>query len=58
MFSGFTCNFFVPFAQKDARFGWAASRGAANLPSAQKLATGNEGLTNETCRRDHQTVQA
>jgi hypothetical protein len=39
MFSCFTCNFFVPFAQKDARFDWAASRRAVNLPSAQKIAT-------------------
>jgi hypothetical protein len=26
MFSPYTCNFFVPFAQKDAKFGKAANR--------------------------------
>jgi hypothetical protein len=30
MFSPATCNFFVPFAQKDARFGSAANRRAAD----------------------------
>jgi hypothetical protein len=37
MFSPSTCNFFVPFAQKDARFALAAIRRAASLPSAQKI---------------------
>jgi hypothetical protein len=37
MFSPSTCNFFVPFAQKDARFALAARRRAVGLPSAQKL---------------------
>jgi hypothetical protein len=37
MFSSSNCNFFVPFAQKDARFASAASRGAVSLPSAQKI---------------------
>jgi hypothetical protein len=37
MFSPSTCNFFVPFAQKDARFTSAASRRALILPSAQKI---------------------
>jgi hypothetical protein len=37
MFSPSTCNFFVPFAQKDARFASAASRQAASLPRAQKI---------------------
>jgi hypothetical protein len=27
MFSPNTCNFFVPFAQKDARFDWQPKRG-------------------------------
>ena len=54
MFSPYTCNFFVPFAQKDARFGWQANDGcrAAWLrPRNQDTAhlkyrpTGNEGLT-------------
>jgi hypothetical protein len=37
MFSPSTCNFFVPFAQKDARFASAVSRRAVILPSAQKI---------------------
>jgi hypothetical protein len=37
MFSPSTCNFFVPFAQKNARFALAAIRRAASLPSAQKI---------------------
>jgi hypothetical protein len=37
MFSPSICNFFVPFAQKDARFASEASRPAASLPSAQKI---------------------
>jgi hypothetical protein len=37
MFSPSTCNFFVPIAQKDARFALAASRWAASLPRAQKI---------------------
>jgi nitrogen regulatory protein P-II 2 len=45
MFSPATCNFFVPFAQKDARFGSAVSRPAVCLPSAQEIIQGNEGLT-------------
>ena len=47
MFSPYTCNFFVPFAQKDARFGSAANRRAASLPTVLKSRNiqGNEGLT-------------
>jgi hypothetical protein len=37
MFSPAACNFFVPFAQKDARFALAAIRRAVSLPSAQKI---------------------
>jgi hypothetical protein len=37
MFSPSTCNFFVPFAQKDARFTSAAGRLAVILPSAQNI---------------------
>jgi hypothetical protein len=37
MFSPSTCNFFVPFAQKDARFALAAIRRAACLPSDHKI---------------------
>jgi hypothetical protein len=37
MFSPSTCNFFVPFAQKDARFASAARRRAVSLPRAQKI---------------------
>jgi hypothetical protein len=37
MFSPFTCNFFVPFAQKNARFALAAIRRAASLTTAQKI---------------------
>jgi hypothetical protein len=32
-----SCNFFMPFAQKDARFAMAASRRAATLSRAQKI---------------------
>ena len=46
MFSPYTCNFFVPFAQKDARFALAANRRAASLPSTLKKAIQrHEGLT-------------
>jgi hypothetical protein len=37
MFSPSICNFFVPFAQKNARFALAAIRRAVSLPSAQKI---------------------
>jgi hypothetical protein len=37
MFSPSTCNFFVPFAQKNARFALAAIRRAASLTTAQKI---------------------
>jgi hypothetical protein len=37
MFSPSISNFFVPFAQKDARFTWSASRRAASLPRAQEI---------------------
>jgi hypothetical protein len=37
MFSPYICNFFVPFAQKDARFAGAANRRAVSMPSAQKV---------------------
>jgi hypothetical protein len=39
MFSPSTCNFFVPIAQKDARFALAASRRARSLPRAQELSS-------------------
>jgi nitrogen regulatory protein P-II 2 len=45
MFSPSTCNFFVPFAQKDARFASAARRRAVSLPRAQKISRENKGLT-------------
>jgi nitrogen regulatory protein P-II 2 len=46
MFSPSTCNFFVPFAQKDARFAPAARRRAVSLPRAQKISREiNKGLT-------------
>ena len=51
MFSPYTCNFFVPFAQKDARFGWQRTAGRADLLTTQQTRplnirpTGNEGLT-------------
>jgi len=33
-----TCNFFVPFAQKDARFAFGSEPpGGPSLPSAQKI---------------------
>jgi hypothetical protein len=32
MFSPATCNFFVPFALKDARFGFAANPQTADRP--------------------------
>jgi hypothetical protein len=37
MFSPSTCNFFVPFAQKDARFAPAAMGRAVMLPRAQEI---------------------
>jgi hypothetical protein len=37
MFFPSICNFFVPFARKDARFASALSRRVAMLPGAQKL---------------------
>jgi hypothetical protein len=37
MFSPSTCNFFVPFAQKDARFALAANRWAVSLPRAHEM---------------------
>jgi hypothetical protein len=37
MFSPSTCNFFVPFAQKDARFASVVIRWAVSLPGAQKI---------------------
>jgi hypothetical protein len=57
MFSPSTCNFFMPFAQKDARFASAASRWAARLPRAQKIPREMKA-DHETRRRDHQTFQA
>ena len=44
MFSPSTCNFFVPFAQKDARFTSAKSRRALILPCSKNI-QGNKGLT-------------
>jgi nitrogen regulatory protein P-II 2 len=44
MFSSSTCNFFVPFARKDARFALAAIRRADRLPSAQEISS-DKGLT-------------
>ena len=41
MFSASTCNFFVPFAQKDARFGRRKPSRDADLRNIR----GNEGLT-------------
>jgi hypothetical protein len=37
MFSPSTCNFFVPFAQKDARFALEASRRAISSPRAHEM---------------------
>jgi hypothetical protein len=37
MFSSSSCNFFMPFAQKDARFASAANGRAAMLPGAQEI---------------------
>jgi hypothetical protein len=37
MFSSSSCNFFVPFAQKDARFASAAMGRAVMLPRAQEI---------------------
>ena len=51
MFSPYTCNFFVPFAQKDARFGWQPKCRRAGPLTTQPTRpenvrpTGNEGLT-------------
>jgi hypothetical protein len=39
MFSPSTCNFFMPFAQKDARFAPAASRRADSPLRAQDLSS-------------------
>jgi hypothetical protein len=39
MFSSSSCNFFMPFAQKDARFALAASRPAHSRPRAQELSS-------------------
>jgi hypothetical protein len=39
MFSPHTCNFFMPFAQKDARFAPAASRRVDSPPRAQDLSS-------------------
>jgi hypothetical protein len=39
MFSPSTCNFFVPIAQKDARFAPAASRRVDSPPRAQELSS-------------------
>jgi len=36
MFSSSSCNFFVPFAQKDARFAPAAMGWVVALPRAQE----------------------
>jgi nitrogen regulatory protein P-II 2 len=52
MFSPKTCNFFVPFAQKDARFGRTANRRATrrtckrkSKETIEKIRARNEGLT-------------
>jgi hypothetical protein len=37
MFSPSNCNFFVPIAQKDARFALAANGRAAGLPDVQEI---------------------
>jgi hypothetical protein len=37
MFSSSSCNFFMPFAQKDARFAPVANGRAVVLPGAQEI---------------------
>jgi nitrogen regulatory protein P-II 2 len=44
MFSPSTCNFFVPFAQKDARFAWTANRRGGQHAGCSRNIQGNEGL--------------
>jgi hypothetical protein len=44
MFSPYTCNFFVPFAQKDARFGSQPKRWAQR-PADHAADTANEHST-------------
>ncbi len=44
MFSASSCNFFVPFAQKDARFASAANAGRSRCRCSRNI-QGNEGLT-------------
>src|SRR5262249_37343708 len=48
--SAYRCNFFVPFARKDARFAPTPHRRIVEKPEEPRLA-------HETRRRDHQTLQ-
>ena len=46
MFSPYTCNFFVPFAQKDAKFGNGGEpQGRPARQTRKENCQGNEGLT-------------
>jgi len=45
MFSPTTCNFFVPFAQKDARFAFGSEPPGGQFAECSKNIQGNKGLT-------------